>query len=68
MFFLSAYKQFHFKETNTESSQRHITKYGQRKVTALTLVDLSAAFDAIDDSVLLVRLSNSYGISGTALT
>jgi len=38
------------------------------KVTALTLLYLSAAFHTIDYSVLLARLSDWYGISGTALT
>jgi len=38
------------------------------KVTALTLVDLSAAFDTINYSLLLDRLSDWHGISGTALT
>jgi len=37
------------------------------KVTALTLLDLFAAFDTIDYSIL-DRLSDWYGISGTALT
>jgi len=38
------------------------------KVTAVTLLDLSATFDTINYSVLLDRLSDWYGIAGTALT
>ena len=38
------------------------------KVTALTLLDLFASFDIIDYFVLLDRLSDWCGISGTALT
>ncbi len=34
-------------------------------VTALTLIDLSAAFDTIDHSTLLERLHGHVGISGT---
>ena len=37
------------------------------RVTALTLLDLSAAFDTIDHLMLISRLSSWYGISGTAL-
>ena len=37
------------------------------KTTALVLLDLSAAFGALDDSSIIELLSGWYGISGTAL-
>ena len=37
------------------------------KVTALTLQDISAAFDTIHHSVLLQHLNRYFGIYGTAI-
>ena len=63
----SAYRKHH----STESAQLKvhndiIISMDQGQVTALTLLDLSAAFDTIDHATLTNRLSDWYGISGQA--
>ena len=65
----SAYKQFHSTETALLKVHNDINlNIDNDKVTALTLLDLSAAFDTIDHDILITRLSTWYGISGTALS
>ena len=64
----SAYKQFHSTETALIKVLDDVTlNIDKGKVTALTLLDLSAAFDTIDHNILIKCLSLWYGMSGTAL-
>ena len=65
----SAYKQFHSTETALLKVHNDINlNIDNGKVTALILLDLSAAFDTIGHDILITRLSTWYGISGTALS
>ena len=64
----SAYKRFHSTETALLKIHNDIIcNMDNSKVTALTLLDLSAAFDTIDHATLLKRLHGHFGISGTVL-
>ena len=61
----------HSTETAFLTLHDHIIKaMCLQQVTCLTLLDLSAAFDTIDHSILLERLSSwfDFGISSTALS
>ena len=65
----SAYKQFRSTETALLKVHNDINlNIDNGKVTALTLLDLSVAFDTIDHNIPITRLSTWYGISGTALS
>ena len=58
----SAYKQFHSTGTSLLKVHNDVTlNMDKGKITALTLLDLSAAFDTINHSILI-------GVSGTALS
>ena len=65
----SAYRSNHSTETallRIVNDLLHATDSG--KVSLLTLLDLSAAFDTIDHSILLSRLQNTFGIRDSALS
>ena len=63
----SAYTNYHSTETTLLAVHDHIIRAtSQQQITCLYL-DLSAAFDTIDHSILIERLSSWFGISGTVL-
>ena len=64
----SACKKFHSAESALLKVENDVLLNMEKgRVTTLTLLDLSAAFDTIDHLTLISRLSSWYGISGTAL-
>ena len=64
----SAYNRFHSTETALLKIHNDIVdNLDNGKVTALTLLDLSVAFDIIDHFILLQRHRRYFGISGPAL-
>jgi len=65
----SAYRKCHSTETAMARVLSDILMALDRvDVAALTLLDLSAAFDTFDHHILQRRLRESYSISGVALT
>jgi len=65
----SAYTKHHSTESTLLAVHDHIIKsMSEQKVTALCLLDLSAAFDTIDHSILLHRLSSWFGFDGTVIS
>ena len=64
----SAYRKFHSTETALLKIHNDILlSTDDGRVTALTLPDLSAAFDTVDHTILLSRLGNWFEVSGKAL-
>ncbi|RUS75909.1 hypothetical protein EGW08_016322 [Elysia chlorotica] len=66
--FQSAYRECHSTETALLRVHNDIIRWADQKhCTALVLLDLSAAFDTIDQDLLLHRLRTYFGIKGKAL-
>ena len=65
--FQSAYKNFHSTETALVRVQNDILcAIDNNESVILLLLDLSAAFDTVDHSILLSRLHDRFGVNGTA--
>ena len=66
--FPSAYRKHHVTESALLNIQKDILlNMAKGSVTALTLLDLSAAFDTIDHTILLDRLNVYCGLNELAL-
>ena len=63
----SAYRKHHSTQSAPLKGHNDIKiSIDKGDVTALTLLELSAAFDTIDHATLTYRLSDWYGLSGLA--
>ena len=63
--FQSAYRAHHSTETALlDVTNRLLDSADEGRVSILTLLNLSAAFDTLDHSILLTRLHDMFGITG----
>ena len=66
--FQSGFRKYHSTETALLKVQNDILmSMDNKEVTLLVLLDLSAAFDTIEHSILLNILQQDFGVAGTAL-
>ena len=64
----SAYRKCHNTETAlVKISNDLLLSADNKQISILALLDLSAAFDTLDHSILLNRLKESFGLDGTVL-
>jgi hypothetical protein len=67
--FQSAYRKLHSTETALLRIYNDLLlSIDKQQVSALVLLDLSAAFDTIDHQILLTRLNFTFGLSDSALS
>ena len=67
--FQSAYIKFNSTETTLLAVHNHVIRaMSQQQVTGLCLLDLSAAFDTFDHTILLHRLKSWFGFTDTVLS
>ena len=66
--FQSAYRKLHSTKTALVKVHNDIlTNMNKQHVTVFVLLDLSAAFDTVDPSILLTHVRSKLGLNGTAL-
>ena len=66
--FQSGFRKYHSTETALLKVQNDIfMSMDNREVTLLVLLDLSAAFDTTEHSIVLNILQQDFGVVGTAL-
>ena len=65
--FQSAYTKFYFIETTLLSLYDHLSNAISKQQVSCLFLDLSAAFDTLDHSILLHHISTWYGISSISL-
>ena len=64
----SAYRVGHSTETALIKVKAYILNaINNKEVVCLVLLDLSAAFDTVDHQILLERLKNMFGLTGTVI-
>ena len=63
----SAYRKYHSTETMVTRVYNDLLLAADRgQVSALCLLDLTAAFDTVDQKLLFLRLERQFGLRGTA--
>ena len=64
----SAYRRYHSTETSLLKIHKDILcMMDDKKLVLLIMLDLSAAFDTVDHTIMIDRLSTKIGLSGTVL-
>ena len=65
---LAYQKKFSFETAIIKITNDILWSMEWKKITSLTCIDLSAAFETVDHGILLNVLQNKFGISGNALS